>query len=265
RETASTAPALVTSQRRIHRRIEAGDSFPRRSRSAETAVGPPLREGSLLAGMRDPEPCARPPELRQPVRVEVRGASNEQVVAQAIKRDARPPFPGPLHAADAGQPGHRQPAELFLLAEENPQTASLCLWETASFVPRDWTKSVSRKALLVAARGESRKREGTVLGTLTRERQIEHAWSSSAWSISTDASGRHMDDPDLGVLLDASEERAVHADELNHPGSYRGRAGRWAQLRRSDPLRVPREEEEDAAVAAGGRGGRPGRAGAMKR
>ncbi|EJK48813.1 hypothetical protein THAOC_32360 [Thalassiosira oceanica] len=54
-----------------------------------------IRKGYLLAGLRDPEPCARPPELRQPVRVEVRGASKEQVVAQDVKRGARQQ-PGPF-------------------------------------------------------------------------------------------------------------------------------------------------------------------------
>ena len=58
-------------------------------------VGRLVCKGSLLAGLRDPKPCARPPELRQPVRVEIRGASNEQVVAQDVKRDARQQ-PGPF-------------------------------------------------------------------------------------------------------------------------------------------------------------------------
>ena len=58
-------------------------------------VGRLVCKGSLLAGLRDPKPCARPPELRQPVRVEIRGASNEQVVAQDVKRGARQQ-PGPF-------------------------------------------------------------------------------------------------------------------------------------------------------------------------
>ncbi|EJK67292.1 hypothetical protein THAOC_11700, partial [Thalassiosira oceanica] len=45
-----------------------------------------VRKGSLLAGSRDPEPCARPPELRQSIRVEVRSASNKQVAAQDVKQ-----------------------------------------------------------------------------------------------------------------------------------------------------------------------------------
>ncbi|EJK58426.1 hypothetical protein THAOC_21450, partial [Thalassiosira oceanica] len=54
-----------------------------------------VRKGSLLAVLRDPESRARPPELRQPVSVEVRGASNEQVVAQDVQREARLQ-PGPF-------------------------------------------------------------------------------------------------------------------------------------------------------------------------
>ncbi|EJK75747.1 hypothetical protein THAOC_02525 [Thalassiosira oceanica] len=64
---------------------------------------------SLLALLRDPEPCARPPELRQPVRVEVRRATNEQVVAQGVKNRSALQQPGPFVGARIHQwgPGAR--------------------------------------------------------------------------------------------------------------------------------------------------------------
>ncbi|EJK73357.1 hypothetical protein THAOC_05024 [Thalassiosira oceanica] len=69
-----------------------------------------VREGPLLAGLGDPEPGARPPELHQPVRVEVRSALNDQVRAQAIKRGARQQ-PGPFVIAR----GRRRPRGIGVL------------------------------------------------------------------------------------------------------------------------------------------------------
>ncbi|EJK51079.1 hypothetical protein THAOC_29785, partial [Thalassiosira oceanica] len=72
-----------------------------------------VRKGSLLAGLRDPEPRARPPELRQPVRVEVRGASNEQVVVQDIKLCAWQQ-PGPFVIAGLMMTPPQGPAQIGL-------------------------------------------------------------------------------------------------------------------------------------------------------
>jgi len=49
-------------------------------------MGRIVHHGSLLAGLRDPEPLARPPG--QPARIEVRHASNEQIIVQGIKGGA---------------------------------------------------------------------------------------------------------------------------------------------------------------------------------
>ena len=51
-------------------------------------VGRLVRQGPLLAGLRDPEPWARPPELRQPLGVEVRCALNEQVAVEGVEGGA---------------------------------------------------------------------------------------------------------------------------------------------------------------------------------
>ena len=51
-------------------------------------VGYFVRRRSLLAGLRGPEPGARPSELHQPVRVEVRSTPNEQVIVECIDRGA---------------------------------------------------------------------------------------------------------------------------------------------------------------------------------
>jgi len=51
-------------------------------------MGCSVHQRSSLASLRDPEPCARPSELRQPVGVEVRGAPNQQVVIQCVERGA---------------------------------------------------------------------------------------------------------------------------------------------------------------------------------
>ena len=45
-----------------------------------------VHQRSLLVSLRDPKPCARLPELRQSISVKVRGASNQQVVVQCVKR-----------------------------------------------------------------------------------------------------------------------------------------------------------------------------------
>ena len=54
----------------------------------EPLAGCFVRPGSLLTGLRDPEPRARPSELRQPIRVEIRSAPNQQVAVQCAKRGA---------------------------------------------------------------------------------------------------------------------------------------------------------------------------------